>query len=95
MLGPAADGGYYLIAATRVPDVFEDIDWGSPRVLAQTEAAARRAGLPTQLLDVVRDVDTVADLVALAPGRAPRTTQWARTNGIITSRDNDTAAGVS
>jgi rSAM/selenodomain-associated transferase 1 len=95
VLGPAEDGGYYLIAATRVPDVFQDIDWGSSRVLAQTEAAARRAGLHTQLLDVGRDVDTLADLVALATDRAPRTTQWARTNGMIASRDSDTSAGVS
>jgi rSAM/selenodomain-associated transferase 1 len=95
VLGPAADGGYYLIAATRVPDVFENIDWGSSRVLAQTGEAARRAGLRLQLLDVVGDVDTVADLAALAPGRAPRTAQWGRTNGIIASRDSDTASGVS
>ena len=31
VLGPALDGGYYLIAATRVPRVFETIVWGSAR----------------------------------------------------------------
>jgi rSAM/selenodomain-associated transferase 1 len=95
VLGPAADGGYYLVAASRVPDVFEGIEWGSARVRQQTEEAARRAGLCVVLLDVVGDVDTVGDLVSLPPGRAPRTTQWARTNGIVSSRGSDTADGVS
>ena len=33
VLGPAADGGYYLVGATSVPDVFTGIDWGGPDVL--------------------------------------------------------------
>ena len=44
VLGPAADGGYYLVGATQLPDIFTGIDWGGPDVLAQTEAAADRVG---------------------------------------------------
>ena len=41
VLGPATDGGYYLIGAARVPEVFDGIDWGGKEVLEQT----RRAGV--------------------------------------------------
>jgi rSAM/selenodomain-associated transferase 1 len=44
VLGPATDGGYYLIGCgRRVPPVFEGIDWSSSRVLAQTVAALSAA----------------------------------------------------
>jgi rSAM/selenodomain-associated transferase 1 len=40
VLGPATDGGYYLIGCgRRLPPVFEGIDWSSSRVLGQTVAA--------------------------------------------------------
>jgi len=73
VLGPAADGGYYLIAATRAPAVFDDIAWGGPDVLTQTIAAARRAGQAVHLLDALRDVDTPEDLAAT---RGPRARAW-------------------
>jgi len=73
VLGPATDGGYYLMAATRVPDVFEGIEWGSPRVLQQTEAAAARCGLRVHLVEPLRDVDTAEDLQLVV---APRTRAW-------------------
>ena len=40
VLGPAVDGGYYLVGATQLPDIFTGIAWGGPDVLPQTEAAA-------------------------------------------------------
>lgn len=78
-LGPASDGGYYLIAASRVPPLFDGIDWGSARVLEQTIAAAALAGVRVHLLEPLADVDTPADLraAALAPG-AVRTRLWVR-----------------
>lgn len=74
VLGPATDGGYYLLAATRVPDVFDGIDWGSSRVLEQTLAAADRAGMRVHLLEPLTDVDTPGDLREVT---ARRTRQWA------------------
>ena len=77
VLGPAADGGYYLIAAQRVPDVFAGVEWGSERVLAQTERAAAAHRLRVHHLATVADVDTADDLRSAArSGRAPRTAAW-------------------
>src|SRR5688572_9821058 len=76
-IGPARDGGYYLIAATAVPDVFAGVEWGSDRVLAQTLAAAQAHTIRVRLLDSMRDVDTPADLHATT-GR--RTAAWRRTH---------------
>ena len=79
VLGPAEDGGYYLVAARRVPYVFSGIDWGSAHVLAQTETAAELDGFRVQRLDVLGDVDTEDDLRrAVLGGRAPRTSAWLR-----------------
>ena len=89
VIGPAADGGYYLIGATSVPPVFDGIEWGSGAVLAQTRAAAARAGLRVHIVATLTDVDTVADLQRLA-GSASRTGVWASTNGIASARGNVT-----
>ena len=79
VLGPAADGGYYLIGATRVPPVFDGIEWGSDAVLAHTTAAAAIAGLRVSLLDALTDVDTPDDLQQVARERpASRTAAWVR-----------------
>jgi len=77
VLGPAADGGYYLVAAQRVPDVFSGIEWGSGHVLAQTEHAAAVRALRVHRLATLADVDTAGDLRRAArSGRAPRTAAW-------------------
>ena len=86
VLGPTADGGYYLIGLARprpgdpVPDLFTAIRWSSPWTRADTVAAAGRCGLRVELLDPWRDVDDARDLAdlraALAGGgseRAPAT----------------------
>ena len=79
VLGPAADGGYYLIGATRVPPVFDGIEWGSDAVLAHTTAAAAIAGLRVSLVDALTDVDTPDDLQQVARERpASRTAAWVR-----------------
>ena len=63
VLGPADDGGYFLIGMTRViEDVFDGIDWGTDRVLSQTLAAANRAGIRVQTTANRCDVDTIEDL---------------------------------
>jgi rSAM/selenodomain-associated transferase 1 len=73
VLGPAADGGYYLLAAAHVPAVFDGIDWGTPRVLGQTLAAASRAAIGVHLLAPMHDVDRPEDLRRV---RAARTRRW-------------------
>ncbi len=77
VLGPATDGGYYLVAARRVPDVFSGITWGSAQVLAQTERAAAAGRFHVYHLPTLADVDTAEDLRgAVRSGLAPRTAAW-------------------
>jgi rSAM/selenodomain-associated transferase 1 len=64
VLGPATDGGYTLLAATRAtPALFDGVVMSTERVLADTLARARRAGVRTAVLQPRRDLDTTADLV--------------------------------
>lgn len=63
VLGPATDGGYYLIGLrVRAPELFTGIDWGSSRVCAQTVRHAQTAGLTIGLLEELQDVDVPNDL---------------------------------
>lgn len=65
VLGPAHDGGYYLIGMRRLhPSLLEGIDWGSERVLKQTLNAARRLSLRVELLAERADIDRPEDLPA-------------------------------
>jgi uncharacterized protein len=67
VLGPAEDGGYYLIGLKRPhPRLFEEIDWSTERVLAQTLDRACEIGLEPILLPRWYDVDDVASLQRLA-----------------------------
>jgi len=66
VLGPAADGGYYLIGLRApAPGLFTGIAWGGAGVLAATLARAARLGLRTHLLPPTFDVDDAADLARL------------------------------
>ena len=63
VLGPAIDGGYYLIGLTEpVPELFRDVPWGTSEVLAITLIRAARLGLRTILLEPLTDIDRPADL---------------------------------
>jgi uncharacterized protein len=71
VLGPALDGGYYLIGLNRpAPDLFTGIPWSTDRVLALTEDKAAKLGLSTALLPAWRDVDTIDDLATLMEASA-------------------------
>jgi len=62
VLGPSMDGGYWLIGMKRPVDLFQNIDWGSPQVFAQTQAKARHVGGAVRVLKCLSDVDTAEDL---------------------------------
>lgn len=81
VIGPATDGGYYLIGLNRTCGaLFERIEWSTERVLAQTREAATALRLEVVLLDEWKDVDDAADLNRLmrdAPeSNAARTRAW-------------------
>ena len=65
VLGPALDGGYYLVAAKAArPELFVGVPMGTEVVLTETLARAARAGLVVDLLPPLRDLDRVEDLAA-------------------------------
>lgn len=67
-IGPAEDGGYYLIALRREAlreELFSNIRWGSDEVLAATRARCADLGLGISLLRSGRDVDRPEDLERL------------------------------
>jgi uncharacterized protein len=76
VLGPAEDGGYYLIGmAAPYPGLFQDIEWSTPAVAAQTRARAAAAGLRVAELPPWYDVDSpvlldrlIAELEHPGPG---------------------------
>lgn len=65
VLGPAKDGGYYLIGMKEQSDfLFKGIDWGSEKVLNQTILKLNEAEKRVKILEKLHDIDTEADLEA-------------------------------
>lgn len=63
VLGPATDGGYYLIGLRRfVPELFAGIAWSTEKVLLQTIEIAQRLELSVAYLEVLTDIDRPEDL---------------------------------
>ncbi|MFN3201786.1 MAG: TIGR04282 family arsenosugar biosynthesis glycosyltransferase [Bradymonadia bacterium] len=63
VLGPACDGGYYLLGLDApCPKLFEQVAWGTDEVCGQTLERGRAAGLEPRLLPFWYDVDRPADL---------------------------------
>ncbi len=70
VVGPATDGGYYLIGLSRpVAGCFDQIPWSTTETLAVTRTRLAAAGCTVAELPVLRDLDTPEDLAALAPLR--------------------------
>lgn len=66
VLGPAEDGGYYLIGMSRLhPGIFRDMNWGSGEVLKVTRHRLRQAGVAWEELGPWHDVDTAGDVARL------------------------------
>src|SRR5262245_18954895 len=66
VLGPADDGGYYLLGArTVIPEMFRGIAWGGPRVYADTVRILKLLGAAPVELPPWHDVDTPEDLARL------------------------------
>lgn len=63
VLGPSRDGGYYLIGLKQAHDrLFEEIEWSTPRVLAQTLDRAAEIRVEVELLPEWYDVDSTAEI---------------------------------
>lgn len=80
VLGPAEDGGYYLIGMRGERDeIFDGIDWSTDRVAEQTRRRARECGATLTELESMFDIDRPEDVVRLReriaanPQSSPRT----------------------
>ena len=72
-IGPAEDGGYALIGLSRCdPELFRDIPWGGPEVLAETRRRLAALSWRSSELPVLWDVDRPEDLERLPQGLRAR-----------------------
>ena len=63
VIGPAKDGGYYLIGMKApYPSLFEGIYWGENTVLEETLFICNELGLTSKLLPTLKDIDRVEDI---------------------------------
>ena len=63
VLGPATDGGYYLIGIKYPIDpLFDDIPWGTDKVFERTVSLAQQLCLSIEILEELQDVDRPEDL---------------------------------
>lgn len=74
VLGPSIDGGYYLVGVSKpIPEIFEDVAWSTPGVLAQTIDRVQCTGNTLGLVPPWFDVDTPDELdFLLAHARATK-----------------------
>jgi uncharacterized protein len=88
VLGPAEDGGYYLIALRAgavAPRLFEEIAWSTDRVFPETVERCRELGLRLELLPRASDVDTPEDLRRLALDMTEGDLGCPRTHALLTT----------
>lgn len=82
VVGPATDGGYYLIGLRRfIHQVFHGIEWSTSKVLSETKQILERTGHSYVLLSEHRDIDSWSDLLFYANAlnrsdRLPHTLEW-------------------
>lgn len=63
VVGPAKDGGYYLLGMSNsLKEVFEGVEWSTANVFEQTRTIIEQHGYTYALLPLLTDVDTVEDL---------------------------------
>ena len=66
VFGPAEDGGYVLVGLRQAaPQLFAEIEWGGPQVMAQTRARLHSIGMPAIELATLWDLDRPEDLARL------------------------------
>ncbi len=72
VLGPATDGGYYLVGAReQAPDIFARVTWGSDQVLAQTRNKLTTAKMTWAEVATLSDIDRPEDLALLPDHLVP------------------------
>ena len=66
VIGPATDGGYYLIGMNKfVPEIFSGISWSTKKVFHETMQKVEALGLTASIMKEMSDVDNYNDLISL------------------------------
>lgn len=64
VIGPALDGGYYLIGLkSRLPEIFHNMPWGTEKVFGETLRIMANLGLTVRTVRAMADVDTFEDFL--------------------------------
>lgn len=64
VIGPANDGGYYLIGMNKIHEsLFDDMKWSTDQVLSDTVVRIKEQGLSYSLLPTLTDIDTEEDWI--------------------------------
>jgi rSAM/selenodomain-associated transferase 1 len=95
VIGPAFDGGYYLIGFTKggfAPEVFSSIEWGTDTVLQKTLDILKHHKRTIHHLSPWGDIDTLEDLKQFfernkGTSICPRTIAYLRDNDILSTED--------
>ncbi|RLD54345.1 MAG: glycosyltransferase, partial [Bacteroidetes bacterium] len=67
VLGPAKDGGYYLIGMNKLHvGLFQDIEWSTEKVLSQTLKAVKHLKLSHSIMPELSDLDRIEDFQFLS-----------------------------
>jgi hypothetical protein len=83
ILGPADDGGYWLIGTRRpVPGMFAEVPMSTDRTASRQLRRLECLGLSCTVIDGLRDVDTIADALAVAE-LVPRSSFAARLRACV------------
>lgn len=63
VIGPAADGGYYLLGMRQfIPELFHNKEWSTCSVCQDTIRDVERLGHSYRLLPILHDIDSETDL---------------------------------
>ena len=66
VIGPAEDGGYYLIGLNKkINEIFVDIEWGTKRVYQQTTSILDSLNISYTNIDTLTDIDTLSDVLKI------------------------------
>ncbi len=97
VLGPAEDGGFYLLALRRCPPglLAEGLPWSAADTCQRTRERLESHGLRTELLAPWFDVDTEADLLRLADLLTRGTVRAPSTEEVLTRRRLARAGGAT
>ncbi len=86
VIGPAEDGGYYLIgfnADTFLPDIFQDMPWGTGDVFEKTLGVFRKNQRRVHALPTWRDIDTYEDLLVFVQANSGKAASAEHTLGCL------------